>query len=418
VVTPATPVPQTLDQVPVLTYHTAVMDTALMMLDSALALATTMQGSITASWLGQTTDVTGPNFVRLIHSYEARFRAAVARTPAERAAVNWDKVIADATAGITADFVVNTTPNAFNVSFLGAQVFQDDSRGWHEMSPMYYGMADTSGGYPTWIGSTMSNRAPFLIKTPDKRFPVGETRANQQVQANATWTYTAFPYIRNRTGQDTPGEPFGNSWYDFYRFKAINTNANAGPWIEMSKVEIDMLAAEGQIRKGNIAAAAALIDKSRTRANLPPLTGNVTTATDPVPGATYTAATFRYDTSKTSAGVVVSPLKVDTVATSYTMTATVPGKSNCVPRIPVGPSFNTTACGNIWEAMKYEKRMETAFTGYGQWFFDSRGWGDLVKDTPLEMPVPWQEMDSRSHPFYALGGAAGASAAAAGTYGF
>jgi len=68
--------------------------------------------------------------------------------------------------------------------------------------------------------------------------------------------------------------------------------------------------------------------------------------------------------------------------------------------------------------MKYEKRMETAFTGYGQWFFDSRGWGDLVENTALEWPVPYQEMDSRNQAFYALGGAGGKSAAPKGTYGF
>ena len=355
IVHPGTPAPTSLDAVPPLSYHTAVMDTALMMLDTALALASTMPGNITASWLGQTTDVSGANFVRLIRSYKARFRAAVARTPTERAAVDWDKVIADATAGITADFVVNTTPNSFNVAFLGAQVFQDDSRGWHEMSPMYFGMADTSGAYAAWIASPMANRAPFLIKTPDLRWPSGETRAIQQTKQPTTWVYNVFPYIRNRTGQDTPGEPFGNSWYDFYRFKGINQNANAGPWVEMAKVEIDMLAAEGYIRKNNPAAAIALIDPSRIRAGLPSLVG-------------------------------------------MTLASPVPGGNACVPRVPSG---TTVSCGNLMEAMKYEKRMETAFTGYGQWFFDSRGWGDLVKDTPLEMPVPWQEMDSRNHPFYA-----------------
>jgi hypothetical protein len=45
--------------------------------------------------------------------------------------------------------------------------------------------------------------------------------------------------------------------------------------------------------------------------------------------------------------------------------------------------------------MKYEKRLETAFTGYGAWYFDSRRFGDLIAGTPLEWPVPFQETDSR-----------------------
>jgi len=68
--------------------------------------------------------------------------------------------------------------------------------------------------------------------------------------------------------------------------------------------------------------------------------------------------------------------------------------------------------------MKYEKRMETAFAGYMQWFNDSRGWGDLVEGTALQWPVPNVEMDARVQPFYNLGGLGGPSSAAKGTYGF
>jgi hypothetical protein len=70
------------------------------------------------------------------------------------------------------------------------------------------------------------------------------------------------------------------------------------------------------------------------------------------------------------------------------------------------------------EALKYEYRVETYFTGYGQWFQAERGWGDLVELTALEFPVPYQEMQVRVRPFYNLGGAGGKSAAAKGTYGF
>jgi hypothetical protein len=70
------------------------------------------------------------------------------------------------------------------------------------------------------------------------------------------------------------------------------------------------------------------------------------------------------------------------------------------------------------EALKYEYRVETYFTGYAQWFQAMRGWGDLIEGTPLEFPVPYQEMLVRVLPFYNLGGVGGKSAAAKGTYGF
>ena len=63
--------------------------------------------------------------------------------------------------------------------------------------------------------------------------------------------------------------------------------------------------------------------------------------------------------------------------------------------------------------MKWEKRVETSFTGYSQWFIDSRGWGDLTRGTTLEWPVPWQELFARQN----LNLYTTSRVAAAGTYG-
>jgi hypothetical protein len=89
-----------------------------------------------------------------------------------------------------------------------------------------------------------------------------------------------------------------------------------------------------------------------------------------------------------------------------------------VPRVPVGPDYTTTACGSVFEAMKWEKRMETAYTTYGAWFFDSRGWGDLPIGTPVSWPVPYQELDARLHPIYDLGGVNQPGGAGQSTYGY
>ena len=115
-----------------------------------------------------------------------------------------------------------------------------------------------------------------------------------------------------------------------------------------------MLAAEGHIRAGNYAAAATLINVSRERNGLTPIAG-ITSMTQPI----------------------------------STNLAT------CVPRVPKAPDFTSTECGNIFEAMKYEKRMESTFTGYMVWFADNRGWGDLIEGTAVEWPVPYQEMQAR-----------------------
>ena len=61
--------------------------------------------------------------------------------------------------------------------------------------------------------------------------------------------------------------------------------------------------------------------------------------------------------------------------------------------------------------------METMYTGYGMWYFASRGWGDLPEGTAVSWPVPYQEMDARAETFYGLGGVGQPGGSAAGNYG-
>lgn len=373
------------EETPPLSGYADVMAAAIALLDSAEGIASSAGAAsgfpLPTTWLSTPAALTQDQFVRVIRSFRARLRAGVARTPTERAAVNWTEVLDDATNGIAADLRIQLT-TGWGCAFDCAQIFQDDSRGWHMMALMYYGMADTSGYYQSYISTPLEQRdgqaTNAIIKTPDLRWPSGETRAAQQAASpNSIFTGFAFPYIRNRSGQDTPSAArWAHSFYDFYRWKSIHLAGGLGPWTEIAKAEMDMLAAEAHLRANNFAQAATLINTWRTRAGLQPV--GVTDGTSPIQG----------------------------------------GAANCVPRVPVGPNFNTTACGNIWEAMKYEKRMETAYTGYGQWYFDSRGWGDLPEGTAVHWPTPNQELDARLKPLYNLGGIGGRDAAARGTYGF
>ncbi len=373
IVTPATPS----DVVPSLSSAAAVNAAALAMLDSAIATANApaaTSGSngfpLPNTWLnGQS--VTRDQFIQLARSYKARIRAGVARTPAQRAAVNWTEVIADANAGIKSDFTVNVGGGSgWTAQFDLTQIYVVG--GWHSMSPLYYGMADVSGGYQSWLATPRDSRNAFLVVTPDKRWPQGTTRAAQQANTPSN-TLPPGVYVRNRpTGDDVPIAGYGDSYYDHRRYGAANLAANTGPYTEMSATEIAMLAAEGYIRTNNLPAAIALVNASRVRNGL-----------DALPA--LTSATTPYSTDK----------------------------STCVPQVPQAPNFTTTACGSLLEAMKYEKRMETAFTGYFIWFADNRGWGDLVEGTVVEWPVPYQEMQARQQTYYN-----GTNRAARGTYGF
>ena len=370
---------------PPLSPSSAVMAAAIKDLDSAIAItAAGPAANIPADWLAQTADMTPGNFTRLLRSYRAKFRAGLGRTPTDRAAADWNAIIADATNGITSDFVIQVSQTVTGWS--GAvQQQMATSTTWSQMTPFILGMADSTGAYDAWLQQALTARTPFLLRTPDKRFPSGDTRALQQATVPAPTLFAnpggnsragtpagSIVYFRNRpNGEDSPADPWGTWFYDNQRSWAIRANGGNGPYVLFPVAENDMLAAEGYLRTGNVAAAIPLINKTRTRANLPaiPLTALITDQ--------------------------------------------VPGGASCVPHVPQPPAYNTTACGTIFEAMKWEKRVETNMVGYAQWYIDSRGWGDLVVGTPLEWPVPYQELFARGKASYTT-----TARASAGTYGF
>ena len=373
--------------------YTVVMDSAYVAFDRAIAAANTPGFvALDANWIPTPASMSGTDFIRLIRSYRARLRANVARTPAERAAVNWDLVIADAQNGISADHLNRT--DATNGPFRTWVAQYDVYTTWHQMPPWIIGMGDVAGNYAAWIAAPIGARGAgnnaFFMVTPDQRFPQGTTRAEQQADFQITSCekagQTCKRYFVNRTGNDQFNSlGWGWSNYDFVRFHSWARAGDAGSAATgvipfMTKAEMDMLEAEGHIRKGSFAAAAALINKTRVANGLPALT----------------------DMNNTSP---------------------VPGGANCVPKVPVAP-YNVIACGNMMEAMKWEKRIETAYTHFAPWYLDGRGWGDLAEGTPLFWAVPYQDLQARGFlpgDIYSAGAGVGTapnSAAVKGTYGW
>ena len=368
----------------------AVNAAALRYLDSAIAIAQADKDAfplpVQANFWFNGLATTQAEFIQLARSYKAIFRASIARTPAERAdssrsggIVAWDSVIADANAGITADFAtLMDAANGWDVQwyqqiYAGAQ--------WHQMSQFWLGMADTSSpsNYLDYLNKANSVRVPILIVSPDKRIPSGTSRTTQNAATTtAGQPFANTPYFRNRpSGSDVSGEPLQVSMYDFWRGRQFQQAARVGRYPVMTAAQIRLLAAEGYIRTGNFAEAIRRINVSRNGiGGLAPIDSTIT----------------------------------DTIAV-------VSGGNSCVPKVPVMTSPRTLKCGNVWDALKYEYRMETAYTGYGSWFFAMRGWGDLPQYTTTQWPVPYNEMDARGEGFYGFGGPGGQSAAGPGNYG-
>lgn len=361
---------------------------ALQQLDSAIAISGRAPGYTLPVTAINGTLFTSAQVSQIARGWKARLRAGVARSPVERAAVDWNAVIADAGAALPGDLNITMSAAAGSVwTIATAQHEVYDT--WTQQTPMIVGMADSvrAGGtacaagdcYDAWLATPLNSRYRITIRTADQRFPPGETRDAQRTSSGAG-NFPSPPranlYFRNRRPTDPTGEAFAVSFYDFYRYQDFWNTFN-GPMPVMTRAEMDLLMAEGYIRTGDFANAMARINLTRVaRGNLPPLTG-ITSATAPI-----------------------STL------------------GSCVPRVPQPPAFTTAGCGNIMEAMKWEKRMETILTHLGAWFIDSRGWGDLPEGTPLHFPVPFQEMDARAKPSYNLGGVGGTGGAARGTYGF
>jgi len=350
------------------------------------------------SWMPSTTAWDAANFVRAIRSYRARIRANVARRSTD--VVDWAAVDADVQNGLTSDNYINAQTGAGIGLSWRPQYDSFDT--WHQMPPFYIGMADTSGAYLQWIQQPLTARGSgnvgFFMITPDLRFPQGKDRQAQQADVLITETGTnncgaksggqgCRRYFYNRpTGNDVfSGSGWGWSNYGFIRFHSWIVRGDAGTarigkTLYFPKAELDLLRAEALYKLGgNDATVAALINGTRTR-GMDTLTGFVCPTGGCARGGGLPA---------------VLPLRTSAA------TGTLGG--GCVPRVPTSAT-GPLVCGDLWEALKYEKRIETAYVTFAPWYFDGRRWDDLPKDTPLWWPVPFQELQARGRPIEALYG--------------
>jgi len=290
----------------------------------------------------------------------ARMRAGVARNQPERAAVNWNAVMADANAGIVTDWDF-VSDCYVEWGFCDSGLDYRNVTSWAMMANWIAGMADQSGAYQAWMATPTVDRMPFVLVTPDLRFPQGADTAAQL--GNPGTKFEMQP-----DGERLWYRPDRGTWrWSYYRnhdFLDV-ANASAGSTPLITVAEMNSLKAEAAYRMGNFTEVAAYVNATRVAAGLP--------ATD-------------------ASG----------------------SNGSCVPKLPDG------SCGNLWEMLKWEKRLETQFLGPLRigWYLDGRGWGDLMEGTLLELPVPYSVMLYLGRTPYNLGGVGGSSAAPVGTYGY
>ncbi|MBP6775282.1 MAG: hypothetical protein KA154_20005 [Gemmatimonadaceae bacterium] len=324
---------------------------AIAQIDSAIAIANRSNFTLPVdSWLY--TPLTRDQFIRVANSFVARLMVYNARSRAERAAVDWNKVIQRIDAGITTDFA----PTA------QVDVLWDD---WKRLvarlrtagrpsdygRPSYdlIGPADSTNGYVNWLATPLTSRAAFQLRSKDRRIHgaggpatqglyVGYNVNNIFDPSRGTWRFSHYAYFRNGTG----------------------TTWQTGTQIAMPVSEMDLLKAEALIRLNRAAEAVPLINKTRVaNGQLPPVT-------------------------------VAGP----------------PDEAGCVPRKQNGQ------CGSLWDALRYEKGIEGLGVSGVNRFFDARGWQMLPANTPVHLPVPGRELAVLQKPLYTFGGGGAGSAPA------
>ena len=300
--------------------------------------------------------------IQLAHTMIARILIYSARNPEERAQVDWDKVLYHTERGLTYDWGPMLESGVItDPSYLAR--LNNTGSGSHRVNYQTIGPADQSGAYQNWIAiEPRVDAERFLIVTPDRRI-TGPTPTSNGSYIRYVTAGGGFLAERGRQVW---------SWYGWHRrLNYQGANHLRGHFVKASADENRLYRAEALLRRGRVAEAVPLINVTRTReqsvgttvyaTNLPPL--------DPVTGAV--------------------PL-VD---------------GACVPR---RTNFD---CGDVWDALMYERDIELMGIEPTRAWMDRRGFGQLRTGVWTELPIPARYLTSLLLPTYTFGGIGGESSA-------
>ena len=345
-----------------------VMDTALAQLTAALQLTATKSFTYPTNapnvwFLG--VPRTNTDVARLIHTYMARFMVYVARNPTERQAVDWPAVIQHVDQGITSDFFVTGVVGIVESSYKNraARLRTTIPGDFMRVDYRTIGPADITEGFRNWYALPWAQRTPFrMVGTPDRRIQGATTRPASCLPATVPLAdcglYMGFHNSTLFAAERGLGQ---RSFYFFHRYGA-GDSYRSGPIYIVNVAEMDLIKAEGLIRIGRAEEAVPLINKYRVaNGGLPPVDINGVPGTAP----------------------------------------------NCVPRKLNG------ACGSLWDALRYEKRIETLGLEGGTAYYDARAWNFLEAGTPIHFPIPLRDLQLLQIEPYTFGGVGGNAAAPA-----
>jgi hypothetical protein len=330
--------------------------------------------------------MTSSQVANVAHSYLARSIAYSARNPTERAAVPWAKVKEHILQGISAPFGPIGSPG--DIAYTYTQIVTSPPNGsapWNSAGGFTLGGAarvdlrllgpgDTllnpatgRTQYQDWLAKVVKlgrdTVVPFIVRSPDKRIQPPELTAPL-----AKPTYFKFTSVLpgTATSQMPPdrGAYYRSNYWSSSRANNDGTqnggrnstgNLDLIQTAVLLPVEMRLLLAEAEFWLGNKDQTVAIINETRVpNGELPPVT-------------------------------LAGPPQ-----------ATAAQRASCVPR-----RFDGT-CGDLWDALMYEKRIETYGTTAA--YFDLRGWGCLLPGTMLHLAPPATQLLIAGNLIYGYGG--------------
>lgn len=319
--------------------------------EEALAIADTVSFVLPSHWINGNS-VDQAMLQQLIHSQLARWIPQMARTPDDRAAVDWSAVVSHVDLGIQNDLWIEGDGGddwSNDMLYFG---FQTGSSTWARADYKTIGWAESEAGtgacgttdgidcYSEWLTAPVETRDEFVLNSPDLRVHAASDGLSNGLDFNYRGA-SSFPASR---GTYHYSHYLGSRYEDYY------LSGESGPIIYMAAVEMQLTKAEGLLRtEGPSSALVDIINATR------------------------------------------------------------------VTRGGLSLALATASVAMLLDKIIYEKRIENYGACSGCAFFDRRGWGPLapsgpdhhhghVEGTPLHFPVPAQVLQQLGLPIYTFGG--------------